>query len=157
MLPAPNSHPAEVVDISPEALEVANYYLQVQDTDKVAEDLGISKDLVIQMLGKREVKAYVDHVFMDLGFNNRYKLRAALDAVISKKFQDMDDSDTGSSKDIADLLALSHKFTMEHLNAQIKLEELKQKNQIKSQVNVQINENGSNYGNLIERLITNNV
>lgn len=157
MLPAPTSHPAEVVDISPEALEVANYYLQVQDTDKVAEDLGISKDLVVQMLGRREVKAYVDHVFMDLGFNNRYKLRAALDAVISKKFQDMDDSDTGSSKDIADLLALSHKFTMEHLAAQIKLEELKQKNQIKSQVNVQINENGSNYGNLIERLITNNV
>lgn len=157
MLPAPTSHPAEVVDISPEALEVANYYLQVQDTDKVAEDLGISKDLVVQMLGRREVKAYVDHVFMDLGFNNRYKLRAALDAVISKKFQDMDDSDTGSSKDIADLLALSHKFTMEHLAAQIKLEELKQKNQIKSQVNVQINENGSNYGSLIERLITNNV
>lgn len=64
----PTQLPAEYVQISPEALEVANCYLQCQDVREVAENLNISVDLVTHILAKREVKAYVDHVYLDAGF-----------------------------------------------------------------------------------------
>ena len=150
-------HPAEVLQISPEALEVANAYLTIQNAQQVSDQLDSPLETVSQILGRREVKAYVDQVFFDMGFNNRFTLRKAMDAIISKKFQEMDEAGTGSNKDIIEILALSHKMTMETLDKELQLEKLRG-NSIKSQVNVQINEGGgSNYGNLIERLISNKI
>ena len=146
--------PGENITIAPEHLEVANSYLQTQDSVKTADDLGIDLELVVSILAKRDVRAYINSVFFDLGFNNRGKMRAAMDAILRKKFQEMEESDTGSTKDIADLMALSHKMTMEQLEMERKIEEAKNSNGLKSQVNVQINETGGgNYNSLIERLI----
>ena len=76
-----------------------------------------------------------------------------MDAVIQKKFQELEESEMGSTKDIAELLALSHKMTMDEMARQIELEKLLQTN-IKNQVNVQINETGgTKYDNLIKQLI----
>jgi hypothetical protein len=149
----PTNTPAETLRISPEALEVANSYLQLQDLQKVAADLDMPVDMVTTMLAKREVKAYIDNVFMNVGFNNQFKLRGAMDALIAQKFQELDEAGVGSGKDIADLLALSHKMTIETLDRQIALEKLKSES-IKNQVNVQVNEFGSGaYGNLMEKLL----
>lgn len=151
-------HPAEVLEISPEALEVANCYLQVQDLMQVSSTLDVTPEIVSQILNRREVRAYINSVFLELGFNNRFKIRNALDIIISKKFEEMDEAGIGSNKDIADLLLLSHKMTMEHLDKEIQLEKLRSSN-LKSQVNVQINNNDSttsNYGSLIERIISAN-
>jgi hypothetical protein len=156
MLPA--THPAETLQIDPEGLEIANCYLQTQSLSQVAEDLGISTELVATQLNRREVKSYIDQVFKDVGFNNRFKMRKAMDMLISKKFQELDEAGVGSSKDIADLLALSHKMTMEQLDREIQLEKVRANN-IKSQVNVQINDggsSGSNYGSLLEKLLKSN-
>jgi len=157
MLPVPKVAPVvEVVNISPESLEVANCYLQMQDIRAVAEALDSPISLISEILNKREVKAYIDHVFFDIGYNNRFKIRNALDAVIAKKFQDLDESGVGSSKDISELLALSHKMSIEHLSKQIELEKLRQQHEtnIRSQVNVQINDNGgTNYSQLLDRLL----
>ena len=154
----PTTHPAEVLAISPEGLECANCYLVTQSVSKTADELGVTEQTVLSQLDRPEVKRYIDSVFLDLGFNNRFKMRKAMDAVIAKKFEELDEAGVGSSKDIADLLALSHKMTMEELSRQIELEKLKNKNAppIRSQVNVQINEGapaGSNYGALLERLM----
>ena len=149
----PTNTPAETLRISPEALEVANSYLQLQDLQKVAAELDMPVDMVTTMLAKREVKAYIDNVFMNVGFNNQFKLRGAMDALIAQKFQELDEAGVGSGKDIADLLALSHKMTIETLDRQIALEKLKSES-IKNQVNVQVNEFGSGaYGNLMEKLL----
>lgn len=155
MLPA--QHPAEVLALDPEGLEVANCYLQTQSLTATAEELGVSTELVATQLNRREVKTYIDGVFRDMGFNNRFKMRRAMDTLISKKFQELDEAGVGSSKDIADLLALSHKMTMEQLDREIQLEKVRGSN-IKSQVNVQINEGGggSNYGSLLEKLMKSN-
>lgn len=145
--------PGETVSIAPEFLEVANCYLQTQDSVKVASDLGLELDFVQNILARREVRAYINAVFFDVGFNNRGRMRAAMDAILRKKFQEMEESDTGSTKDIADLMALSHKMTMEQMEMERKIEEAKNSN-LRSQVNVQINETGGgNYQSLIERLI----
>lgn len=150
----PTHTAAEVLEISPEGLEVANCYLQEPDIHKVSASLEITPELVTQILARREVKAYIDQVFYNTGFNNRFKIRNAMDAIIAKKFKDMDESETGSTKDISELLALSHKMTMENLDREIKLETLRSNN-VKTQTNIQINDaaGGSKYTALIERLM----
>lgn len=147
--------PAETLHISPEALEVANCYLQVQDTKKVADELDLSPEVVTEILKRREVKAYVDNVFMDIGFNNRFKMRRAMDAIIQQKFQELEESQTGSTKDIADLLQMSHKMAMDYLDREIQLEKLRQQPQgPQKQVNVQINDDGTKYGQLLKQLMS---
>ena len=155
-LPAPTQAPAEVLNISPEALEIANSYLQCSDARLVADELGLGIDQVSQVLSRREVKSYINQVYFDLGFNNRFKMRRAMDAVLQRKFREMEEADTGSNKDIAELLALSHKMTMEVLDREIQLEKLRAGDAgPKNQVNVQINEggDGTKYGALIAKLL----
>lgn len=147
--------PAETLQIAPESLEVANCYLQLQDARLVADSLDLPVALVTEILSRREVKSYVDHVFMDTGFNNRFEMRAAMDALIKKKFQEMHEADVGSTKDITELLALSHKMSMDLLDREIQLEKARQSTAPQKQVNVQINElDGSKYSHLINRLIS---
>lgn len=150
----PTHHPAEGLQISPEALEVANSYLQLQNIVTVSQDLNIPVEQVVEVLERREVKAYLDNVFFDMGFNNRHKMREAMDAIIRQKFQELDEAGIGSNKDIIEILALSHKMSMEYMDKQIQLEKLRGSH-FKNQVNVQINDQsgGSNYGNLLERII----
>lgn len=151
----PTHSPAEALEISPEGLEIANCYLQTPNIREVSETLGVTPEMVAQILGRREVKAYIDQIFYSTGFNNRFKLRGLMDAIIKKKLQDMDESETGSTKDISELLALSHKMTMEMMDKEIKLETLRNANKINTQTNIQINApGGSKYTSLIERLMT---
>lgn len=150
----PTTSPAQAIAISPEALEIANSYLQCQNIQKTANDLGLTSDIVSEILDRREVRAYIDNVFMEYGFNNKFIIRDLMDTIIKKKLQELEEAEIGSSKDIADLLALSHKMTMEYLDKQIKLEQVRHSTSIKNQTNVQINElSGSKYGNLIQKLL----
>jgi len=149
-----NNLPTDTLHLQPEYLEVANLYLQVQSTQEVADALGIPPHEVAQILKRPDVKGYVNQVFFDVGFNNRFKLRSAMDALIQQKFQELEESQTGSSKDIAELLQLSHRMTMEQLSAEIQLEKIRAGGP-KNQVNVQINEggDGTRYGQLIQQLL----
>lgn len=149
--------PAETLQIAPEALEVANCYLQLQDAKRVADELDMPVTLVTEILARREVKGYIDAVFMDSGYNNRFQMRAAMDALIKQKFQELHESQTGSTKDIAELLALSHKMSMDLLDREIQLEKIRAGTAPQKQVNVQINDDGSKYSSLISRLISGDV
>jgi len=145
--------PTQAVAISPEALEVANCFLATQDLAQVADQLDLPIHIVSEMLSRREVKAYIDHVFIESGFNNRFKIREVMDVIIKKKMQELDEADIGSTKDIADLLALSHKMTMEHLDKEIQLQKLRTAD-VKTQVNIQENNYGdSKYGSLLQKLL----
>jgi hypothetical protein len=148
----PTTTPAEVLEISPESLEIANCYLQNQSVETVADLLAVPVHVVTATLARRDVKAYIDQVFFDVGYNNRFKMRAAMDALIQKKFQELSEADTGSSRDISELLSLSHKMSMDQLDRQIELEKVRG-GALRSQVNVQINDGmGSSYGRLIQQL-----
>jgi hypothetical protein len=148
--------PAETVRISPEALEVANAYLQLNDARQVADELGIDPEIVTNLLAKREVKSYIDSVFFDSGYNNRFLMRKAMDALIKQKFQELEESQTGSTKDIAELLQMSHKMSMDLLDREIQLEKARTQTGPQKQVNVQINEGleGTKYGKLVQQLIS---
>lgn len=147
--------PAETVQISPEALEVANCYLKLNDAKGVAHELDLHPDQVTQILGRREVKQYIDQVFFDMGYNNRFLMRQAMDALIKQKFSELEEAGVGSSKDIADLLQMSHKMSMDLLDKQLQLEKLRtQTPGPQKQVNVQINDDGSKYSQLIHKLVS---
>jgi hypothetical protein len=96
---------------------------------------------------------------MDTGFNNRFQMRAAMDALIKQKFQELHEAGTGSTKDISELLALSHKMSMDLLDREIQLAKAQQATGPQRQVNVQINEglDGSKYSHLISKLISGDV
>lgn len=156
-MPQPPTHaPAEALQISPECLAVANQYLLSQDVKQCATALGLEPYQVQQYLARPEVARYLDKIFFDSGFNNRYKVREAMDAILQQKFQELSEAGVGSGKDIADLLMLSHKITMDLLDRELELEKLRQKttlDNLKTQVNVQINDSGTKYSELINRLL----
>ena len=148
--------PAETVRISPEALEVANAYLQLNDARAVAQELDLDPEVVTNLLARREVKTYIDSVFFDSGYNNRFLMRRAMDALIKQKFSELEESQTGSTKDIAELLQMSHKMSMDLMDREIQLAKAQQSTAPQKQVNVQINEglDGSKYSQLVQKLIS---
>ena len=59
----------EVTTISPEGLEVANSYLQFGNIRGVCDQLQVEEKKVVDILNKREVKKYIDTVYLDATSN----------------------------------------------------------------------------------------
>ena len=144
--------------MSPEGLEIANSYLANGNVDDVCHDLKVPKDIIVSTLQKREIKQYIDTVYMDLGYRNRFKLGETLDTLIEKKMEEAEESEMYSSKDIADLLQLAHKIRMDEIKAQTELAKAQAGN-IKTQNNVAVISDQpfgqGNYGKLMDKLLNN--
>ncbi len=136
--------PSEEYKIAPEALEIAQSYLIHQDLHKVAVELDIPRNEVAWFLDKREVKQFIDSVFMQQGYMHRHKLQDLMTDVIDAKIEEMDESEMASTKDIADLIALQHKMRMDELNLQLKIAE---KHAPKSNTADKVTNIQNNYGN----------
>jgi len=146
----------ELTTISPEGLEVANSYLQFGNINGVVQSLGVSENQVVELLNKREVKKYIDTVYLDMGYRNKNNIASLLDEMIESKLDEAKETGVYSSKDLADLLQMAHKMRMDEIKAQADLEKAQATN-VKSQTNVQINEGvpfgQGNYGKLMEKLM----
>ena len=149
----------ELTVISPEGLEVANSYLQFGNIKAVSECLQVAENKVVETLNKREVKKYIDTVYLDLGYRNRQNIATVMDEMIQSKLDEAQETGMYSSKDLADLLQQAHKMRMDEIKAQADLEKINQTN-IKNMTNVQINEGipfgQGNYGKLMEKLLNGN-
>ena len=146
----------EVTTISPEGLEIANSYLQFGNIRAVCEHLCVPEERVVSALAKREVKQYVDTVYLDMGYRNRSNIGSLMDSIIASKLEEAQETQIYSSKDLADLLQMAHKMRMDEIKAQTEMEKAVNGN-IKNQTNVQINESipfgQGNYGKLMEKLL----
>ena len=139
----------DIVPINPESLEVANSYLVTGSIVDTANSLSIPPDQVTEILEKREVRKYIDQVFLDQGYRNRTRLALVLDRVIDSKLEEAEETGLYSNKDLADLIDMAHK----HRIAEIKLQVTEAP---KIQNNVQVNENPfgqGKYGELIQKLM----
>lgn len=145
----------EVIRVSPEGLKVAEAYISNgHDLTKTAEALGMDKADVQVLLNKRETKNYIDQLFMESGFRNRARMADLMDEIISAKLEELADTGMGSSKDILEILLASHKMQMDQMAMQIKLIEAENKLGAPGiQINQQINNHGSNYNSLLEKLL----
>ena len=146
----------EVTTISPEGLEIANSYLQFGNIRGVCQHLQVSEDRVVESLNKREVKKYIDTVYLDMGFRNKNNIATALDEIIQSKLEEAQETGMYSNKDLADLLQMAHKMRMDEIKAQTDAE--KATTSIRTQNNVQINDGSlpfgqGNYGKLMDKLI----
>lgn len=145
--------------MSPEGLEIANTYLELGNIQAVCLRLKIDENTAQEYLGKREIKAYIDQVYLDTGYRNRFKLASTLDDIIERKLDEAEESQIYTNKDIADLLSMAHKMRMDEIKAMAELEKAKASN-IKNQTNVQINSElpfgQGNYGKLMEKLLKEN-
>lgn len=141
--------------INPEGLEIANTYLETQSVEKTARALCIPEKDVADALNKTDVKRYIDSVYLDLGYRNRFKLGSLLDKIIDAKLEEAEETEIYTNKDLVDLITLAHKMRMEELKYQKEAG-----TNIKNQTNVQINDanpfGGGNYGALMEKLVGGN-
>ena len=142
--------------ISPEGLEVANAYLELGNIQSVCVRLKLDEGECSEILAKREVKGYIDQVYLDTGYRNRFKLATALDDLIDRKMEEAEESEIYSNKDLADLLQMAHKMRMDEIKAQAELEKAKSQN-VKNQINIQNNGEvpfgQGNYGELMKKLL----
>lgn len=150
----------EITQISPEGLEVANAYLQFGNIRAVCEYMHVSENQVVEVLNKREVKKYIDTVYLDMGYRNKNNIANVLDDMIASKLEEAQETGVYSSKDLADLLQMAHKMRMDEIKAQTELLKAETTN-IRNQTNVQINDAAlpfgqGNYGKLMEKLLSGN-
>ena len=142
--------------MSPEGLEIANSYLANGNVSSVCQELDIPRDEVVAILNKREIQKYIDTVYMDSGYRNRFKLAETLDKLIDQKLEEAEESEIYTNKDLADLLMMQHKIRMDEVKAQTEFEKAKG-GTIKTQNNVQINTEvpfgQGNYGTLMKKLL----
>ena len=61
-----------VTKMSPEGLEIANNYLELGNIQAVCLRMKLDENTVQEYLGKREIKAYIDQVYLDTGYRNRF-------------------------------------------------------------------------------------
>ena len=145
-----------VTKMSPEGLEIANTYLEQGNIPAVCSKLGVSESEVSEILNKREIKQYIDTVFLDTGYRNRFKISETLDMLIEKKLEESEETEIYTNKDMADLLQMAHKMRIEEIKAQTEMEKAKAQ-VVKTQVNIQDNSGTpfgqGNYGELIKKLM----
>ena len=144
----------DLTPISPEGLDVANCYLEYGDIESVSQAMQLPKFKVTQLLNKREVKKYIDTVYLDRGYRNRDRMGELLDTIIASKLEEAEESGIYTNKDLMDVLTVAHKMRMDEIKAQ---GEADKHTNIKSQTNVQINEGlpygSGNYAELMKKLI----
>ena len=141
----------EITSVSPEGLEIANSYLTYGNISAVCQALNVRENVVVEVLNKREVKKYLDTIYLDQGYRNRNNIGNLLDTIIASKLEEAEESGMYSKKDLADLLQMAHKMRMDEIKAQ------SDDINIKNQTNVQINEGlpfgAGNYGELMRKLL----
>ena len=147
----------EVTTISPEGLEVANCYLQFGNIRAVCEMMQVAEDKVVELLNKREVKKYIDTVYLDMGYRNKNNIATVLDEMIQSKLEEAQETGVYSNKDLADLIQMAHKVRMDEIKAQTELEKAKAQT-VKNQTNIQVNSaempfGQGNYGELMKKLL----
>lgn len=150
----------EITTISPEGLEIANCYLQYGNIRAVCDYMQVPENQVVDTLNKREVKRYIDTVYLDMGYRNKNNIASLLDEMIQSKLDEAQETGVYSSKDLADLLQMAHKMRMDEIKAMSELEKVQNASSIRNQTNVQINEalpfGQGNYGKLMEKLLSGN-
>ena len=149
---APYSVDAMPQVISPEGAEIANTYLaNACSITRTSEQLGMPTHEISAALHDPMVKNYVTGVLRETGYQHMEKIVQRFEKIIDMKWEELEEAEIGSNKDIADLLNMVHKMRMD-------MSKLLQADTTKaapvSQKNTQVNVYGEgNYGALMQQLL----
>ncbi len=142
-------NPNNTYALSPEALEFTQVYLSTLDLEKTAEHMQIPVAQATSYLRKKEVKRFLDNVFLDQGYTSRFKLKELLTTIIDSKLDEALETEVYSNKDLVDILKIMLDFRKQELN-------LTEKEVPTNQTNVQVNSYNDNLSNLIGDLVKGN-
>jgi len=150
-LPSAYSEDATPNAMSPEGAKIANTYLaNACSIYSTSQALDLPTHEISATLQEPLIKTYVHSILREHGYQHMVKIAEKMDMLVDKKLEELDEAEIGSNKDIADLLALSHKMRMDMSN-------LLQKDTVKLEgntKNTQVNVYGEgNYGRLMEKLL----
>lgn len=110
----PYSEDAMPQAISPEGAEIANTYLaNACSLTETSRSLGIPTHEISAALHSPLVKTYVNGVLRETGYRHMVQIAQKLDDLIEKKWEELEEAEIGSNKDIAELLSLAHKMRMD--------------------------------------------
>jgi len=138
--------------ISPENLTIANAYLEFGGAAEAAMSLGITPREVTDTIEKGEIKRYIDAIYLDSGYRNRFKLAEVMDKLLDMKLEEMDETEMGSKKDILEVLAFAHKMRQDEMK--LETERMKAANgPATTQVNIGDMPFQGKYGELMQQLI----
>lgn len=129
----------EAPKLDPIKLGIANQFIEGTSIAELAEFYDVPADIITETLEKKEVKNYIDTIFLSQGYLNRFKRLNLIDDVINQKVEEAVDSGFYSKKDLFDWLKLLNEMETS----------TKPKAAQGPQVAVQINQN---YENLVRDL-----
>lgn len=92
--------------LDPGLLTVANDYLAGQSIDEIAKNHLLTMDQVTSIIDNKDVKSYIDNVFLSQGYLNRAKRLALINKVIDNKVQEAMESEVYTKKDLLDWMKL---------------------------------------------------
>lgn len=131
----------EAPALDPIVLSVANQIIEGKSLSDISEGFNVPTDIISMIANKKEVKEYVDTVFLSQGYLNRFKRQGIIENVITAKVEEAMETQEWSKKDLLEW--------MKHLHDIEKETKPKEKNPV---VAVQIN---NNYNQLMEDLMKN--
>lgn len=152
MTPKEDTPLSNEVKISPEDLSIAKVYLATMDIHETADNLGLCASDVSKSLRKKGVSEFINNVMSSYAIKNASNISQTLDGLIETKMEELAEAEATSSKDIADLLALRHKFAKEEFTMAMKLAEMQKEQTNIKQNNTQINL-GDNWASLMQKLV----
>ena len=98
----------EAPEIDPVLLAIANESLAGTDITEISEKFNVPRDLIVQILDKKEVANYMNTVMLNQGYLNRAKRLKLINDVIIQKIQDAVESGVYSKKDLLDWIKHLH-------------------------------------------------
>lgn len=132
--------------LNPEALEFVEVYLSNLNIEQTANELQISVERATDLLKQKEVQRFMDTIFLEQGYMNRFKLASILEKVVESKLEEAEESGVYTGKDLVEVLTLIHKIQMDHVK-------VSRESAPGKQTNVQVNNYGDNLGSLIDRIV----
>lgn len=150
---APYSEDALPEVISPEGAAIANTYLaNACSLTATSSSMNLPTHEIAATLQQPLVKTYVNSILRENGYRHMVKIAEKLDALVDLKWEELEEAEIGSNKDIADLLSLAHKMRMDMSKLlQGDIDKNSASNVRQTQVNVY---GDGNYGKLMEKLIS---
>jgi len=96
----------EAPALDPSILIVANEYLSGESIDAIAKNHALTMDQVTAIIERKDVRSYVDSVYLSQGYLNRVKRLALINRVVDKKLEEAIESEVYSKKDLLDWMKL---------------------------------------------------
>lgn len=148
----PYSEDAMPEVISPEGATIANTYLaNACSLIETSRNLNTPTHEIAAVLQQPLVKTYVNSILKENGYRHMVKIAEKIDDLVDKKWEELEEAEIGSNKDIADLLQLAHKMRLD-MSKLLQAEAIKEGPGTVRQTQVNVYGEG-NYGKLMEKLI----